>query len=243
MDARAFFKAADRLPVADTKLLLGDGGLLVIAPHPDDESLGCGALIAAAASEKRPIRIIVVTDGAASHPKSKQYSPQRLRAQREEESRAGVTALGVEPEFVRFLALPDGAAPDSGLAADAAVEAIVEEAHKARAASLFVTWRNDAHADHQAVYKLARRAQKKLNGTRLFEYSIWGRDLPRAVDLPTGPSGWRFSVATFRSRKEASIACYPTQVANLIPDDPYRLPAKIIRRAIDLDEVFLEMPP
>jgi LmbE family N-acetylglucosaminyl deacetylase len=243
MDAHDFFKAADQLPHADTKALLGDGGLLVIAPHPDDESLGCGALIAAAADEKRPISIIVVTDGAGSHPNSKQYPSQRLRALREEESLAGVAALGVESGTVRFLALPDRAAPAVGPAADTAVDSIVEEAHKARAAALFVTWRNDAHADHQASYKLARRAQEKLNGVRLLEYSIWGRDLPPEVDLPTAPSGRRFSVEAFRSRKEASIFCYRSQVSDLITDDPYHLPAKIIRRAIDLDEVFLEMPP
>jgi len=243
MDAQAFFKRADQLPLAETTQLLGNGGLLVIAPHPDDEALGCGALIAAAATEKRPIRIIVVTDGAGSHPKSKQYPPHRLRAQRREESRAGVAALGVDAETVRFLSLPDRATPLSGPSADAAVDAIVEEALKVRAKALFVTWRNDAHSDHQAAYKMARRAQENLKNVRLFEYSIWGRDLPPEIELPTSPSGWRFSIDAFHARKQASIACYPSQVSDLISDDPYKLPDIVTRRAVELDEVFLEMPP
>ena len=38
--------------------------LLVIAPHPDDEAIGCGGLIALHGSEGRSVRVLVVTDGA-----------------------------------------------------------------------------------------------------------------------------------------------------------------------------------
>ena len=68
MKSDAFFAAADALPVASLTDLLGDGGAVVVAPHPDDESLGCGALILEAIADKRPVRIVFVSDGTRSHP-------------------------------------------------------------------------------------------------------------------------------------------------------------------------------
>jgi len=67
--------------------------LLVLAPHPDDEVIGCGGLIARHLLAGRQVRVVVVTDGAeAGDP-----------AMREEESRRALAHLGdVVPEFLRF---------------------------------------------------------------------------------------------------------------------------------------------
>lgn len=67
--------------------------LLVLAPHPDDEVIGCGGLVALHAREGRAIRIIVVTDGAEAGSASV----------REEESRKGTEIVGApSPQFLRF---------------------------------------------------------------------------------------------------------------------------------------------
>ena len=66
-----------------------EGGFVVVAPHPDDESLACGGLIAKACAENRPMRVVIVSDGAGSHPNSKACPPDRMRALREEETQAG----------------------------------------------------------------------------------------------------------------------------------------------------------
>ena len=79
--------------------------LIVVAPHPDDDVLGCGALIARVAPHL-PVRVIYVTDGAASHDGSPTYPPQRLRDVREREARRGLRRLGVKTPPL-FLGWPD----------------------------------------------------------------------------------------------------------------------------------------
>src|SRR6476619_3212963 len=67
--------------------------LLVLAPHPDDEVIGCGGLVALHLREGRKVHVVVATDGAQAGD----------AAQRESESRAALALLGnVSIEFLRF---------------------------------------------------------------------------------------------------------------------------------------------
>jgi hypothetical protein len=69
--------------------------LLVLAPHPDDEVIGCGGLVAQHLRERREVRVVVATDGAqAGTPMT-----------REEESRSGLAVLG-EVASIEFLRAP-----------------------------------------------------------------------------------------------------------------------------------------
>ena len=66
MRADAFFAAADALPLGDLDAVIGPGGLVVVAPHPDDESLGCGGFIAESCQRGQPPMVLVLTDGTGS---------------------------------------------------------------------------------------------------------------------------------------------------------------------------------
>jgi LmbE family N-acetylglucosaminyl deacetylase len=52
-------------PSCDNQTLTAYGGLLVLAPHPDDESLAFAGLITAYMRQGKPVRVVVVTDGDA----------------------------------------------------------------------------------------------------------------------------------------------------------------------------------
>src|ERR1700730_3905373 len=83
-----FFASANALPVADLDQIFGTGGIVVVAPHPDDETLGCGGLIALESRLGRNIQVVVISDGVGSHPNSRRYPPDKLRDLREGETRA-----------------------------------------------------------------------------------------------------------------------------------------------------------
>lgn len=219
MRAAEAMTALTRFEFANLSDILGDGGLLVIAPHPDDESLACGGLIAEACAQGRQTAVIVVSDGTGSHPRSRIYPRGRLRALREAEARLAVTALGLPPRCLKFLRLPDRFVPSEGALADAAINQIVSDAHKINASALFVSWRHDPHCDHEAAYRLARAAQIKL-GVAMYEYSVWGAALKSSTPVTQVRSGFRLPIAGHRTRKRRAIAAHVSQTTRMIADDP-----------------------
>ena len=76
--------------------------LLVLAPHPDDEVIGCGGVIGQHVTNRRKVRVVIATDGAAADPTGGDRDAYRIR--REAESSAGLERLGrgIELHFLRF---------------------------------------------------------------------------------------------------------------------------------------------
>src|SRR5262245_52353376 len=85
---------ADAIPYEPARLR-GER-LLVLAPHPDDEVIGCGGVVAQHLRDGRSVRVVIATDGAQAG----------LASVREEETRRGLTILGGNP-VVTFLRFPD----------------------------------------------------------------------------------------------------------------------------------------
>ncbi len=249
MNVDAFLADAGRLPVAPLETILGDagsrGGLVVVAPHPDDESLGCGGLIAEARRLGRDVRLVVVTDGCGSHTHSALYPPERLRALREDETRAAVAELGLAPEHVRFLRLPDAHAPSAGPEAEAAATAILEEADACGAGAVFVTWGHDPHCDHKAAAAIVALAQGLRPALPAFAYPVWGFTLPPDTEVGDAPEGYRLDVTAHRSAKAKAVAAHRSQTTDLIADDPtgFRLAPEMLAHFEGPYEIFLRMRP
>ena len=208
------------LPVSSITAEFSTGPILVLAPHPDDETLGCAGLIAQARATGRTVFILVLSDGTGSHPRSAAYPPARLRALREEESRRAAQTLGLAPSHVGFLGLTDAAVPQAGEAAEHAAQAIAAFAEARRVTSLLTTWRHDPHCDHLAASILGGRAAA-LTGAALFEYPVWGWTLPARRQIEAAePAGFRLDVSASLEVKQRAIACHASQLGQVITDDP-----------------------
>jgi LmbE family N-acetylglucosaminyl deacetylase len=229
----------EHLPEADLVRVVGDR-FAVIAPHPDDESLGCGGMIAEACRRGMPPDVVVLTDGAASHPGSSAYPPALLALIRKRETRRAMACLGLPAHKLHFLNVPDGATPHD----EAGLADIVRDlcAVVADCDTLLVTWRHDPHCDHLAAY-LAVRAAADILSARVLEYPVWGLTLADDVVLPPTPwRGWRVNMAAQLTAKRAAIACHESQHGKLVRDDPsgFVLPADFLSR-FDRDwEILLE---
>src|SRR5690554_4478333 len=140
-------------PVISKSNLSKIGSSLIIAPHPDDESLACGGTIALLRENQYPVHVVFITDGTMSHPNSKRYPSLKLRELREEEATNALTALEVPPSFITFLRLPDStlnALPHSIY--KKANEKIKELIVQIQPNTIFVPWRKDPHPDHIASW-------------------------------------------------------------------------------------------
>jgi LmbE family N-acetylglucosaminyl deacetylase len=243
MHAAAFLAAAEALPVGDLDTLAGDGGIVVVAPHPDDESLGCAGLIAEACARGRSVRVVIVSDGCGSHTHSASYPPDRLRSLRESETLEAVAALGLAPEHVRFLRLPDAHVPSEGPVAEEAAAAIAEAARDCAAGAAFVTWAHDPHCDHKASAAIVAGA--RLGAARLFAYPVWGWSLPEDLEVGAAPEGYRLDVTPHLPAKAAAISAHRSQTTDLIADDPtgFRLEPAMLVRFARPHEIFIAMRP
>jgi LmbE family N-acetylglucosaminyl deacetylase len=222
MTASELLDAARSFPFRPLREQLEDRPFIVVAPHPDDESLACGGLIADACRQGLRVKVIVVSDGAGSHPNSKAYPPDRLRALREEEARRAGAELGLKKEEdMLFLGLGDRFVPSEGAHAERAIAAIADCVRELCASSLFVSWRHDPHCDHQASYRIAREAQGHVREARLFEYAIWGHTLPPSTEVDPIRGGFRIHIdQEILEKKRRAIAAHRSQITDLIDDDP-----------------------
>jgi LmbE family N-acetylglucosaminyl deacetylase len=220
MTAGELLDSARSFPFCPIREKLEGRPFVVVAPHPDDESLACGGLLAEACPHGLRGKVVIVSDGVGSHSKSKAYPPDRLRTLREDEAKRAAAELGLKPADMLFLGLPDRFVPSEGEEAERAIEAIAECAREIGARSLFVSWRHDPHCDHEASYRIARAVQRRAGNLRLFEYVVWGHTLAPSTKVdPIG--GFRIEVShEALERKRRAIAAHRSQTTNLIDDDP-----------------------
>ena len=210
--------------------ILAPGPLLVLAPHPDDESIGCGGLIALATERGREAHVAILTDGAGSHPESPSTPPARLRAIREAEARDAVAVLGVRPECLSFLGQPDARAPHDGAAFDAVASALRGLVRRHDVATILTTWRHDPHCDHEAAAKLAAAVAREM-GIAHLAFPVWGWTLPADQPLAASPPrGARLDISAVLPAKRRAIAAHVSQTTTLISDSPYgfQLPAEFL---------------
>jgi len=160
--------AALHLIEAETLVPQGSRAV-IIAPHPDDEVLSCGGLMQQLARLGRPMQLISVTDGSASHPGSQRWNPPRLSIIRPQESVESLRRLGL---LLRSLKWIRGGFPDSEVANHELKLCEFLIRYLRSSDVVFTTWRHDGHPDHQAVGRAAAAAAF-VAGARLYEMPIW----------------------------------------------------------------------
>jgi LmbE family N-acetylglucosaminyl deacetylase len=213
--------------------------LLVLAAHPDDETLGAGGLIHTASRLGTAVDVLVASDGAASHPRSSTHSPQRLARLRRAEAEQAIAELAPAAR-VRFLGLPDGSLTGQHRTLITEVRSLLGSG-----SWLVAPWIGDRHPDHEAC----GQAALALGGEALacWQYPIWAWHWaePDGASLPW-PQLRRMDLdAAAGAAKHRAIRCYASQHRPLseLPGDEAILPAHVVAHFRRPYEIFIGSAP
>lgn len=199
-DAWAAWPELRRLPVAHPRAWRS---VVVVAAHPDDEVLGVGGTMAMLAAGGVRLRLIAVTDGEGSHPAADPAVTARTRAA---ESATALDRLGARNIEVVRLRLPD-----TGLAGreEELVDILREQCGGFEVC--LAPWEGDAHADHEAAGRAARRA-----GQNVLTYPIWMWHWAQPGDqrVPWRRASQVVLPGDVATRKQAAIQAFTSQLTD-----------------------------
>lgn len=179
---------------------LGGSSIVAVAPHPDDEALGCGGTLALHAERGDSVTVVWMTAGERGIPGRDPVETAHIRRS---EARAALAALDVRDG--RFLDLPDGSVgAHHGLGTDALGRVLAECAPDV----VFAPHRDEAHPDHAATAAIAIDALRRHRDDNviLLGYEVWS------------PVGWPHhseDIDAVFERKIAAVECHRSQTAQV----------------------------
>jgi len=198
--------------------------LVIVAPHPDDDILGCSRLLAAARRARWRVAIIALTDGQASHPNSLRWPARDLGRLRRAEMRRALARLGAASVPLRYMGWRDGS-----LAADGSSLRLRFVLRSFGATDVAVASPRDHHPDHKAAWLLARAATAQSR-SRLHAYEVWAR-----TDAPVRPC-----FAPGKDARNWAMRAHRSQVTPYIADDPdgFVFDRQVLRRILNAPETL-----
>ena len=213
--------------------------VVVLAAHPDDESLGAGGLLARASAGGLDVVVVVATDGEASHPASMTHSAGRLAELRRAEEEAAVGQLGADIQLIT-LGLPDGGLQNHQHTLTAT---LVELVRDGRGTLLVAPWRRDGHPDHEAAGRAAAAAAVRTSST-LREYPIWWWHWATPDETPWAELRELRLMGPERRAKVRAQAAHVTQVTPLSdrPGDEVLLGADFLTHFEGDRELYVATP-
>ena len=229
------------LPRISHAELTGGQKIAVVAPHPDDETLGCGGLLAASFASTGA-HVVCVTDGSASHKPSPAWPAGALADTRRQELYDAVAALGGTKTDVTWMGLPDGrlylSSPDQ--LADRLLASLI----CIGASCIFVPALEDHHEDHKAIATAAKLLRAKMPDCRFYVYPVWSRfDDPLFYESIAEFSPVCLDTTRFRTAKRAALFSHASQMGKVLPPDTegFVMPPAFIELFLTNHEIFWAM--
>jgi len=148
--------------------------MLIVAPHQDDETIGCGGALALQVRAGRAAHIVILQDGADVH-EELGMARETLVSLRNEESRRAAAVLGLpSPRFLNHANL-EAEAPK-------VIEELSETIAAVHADAVFVPFLLDGHPDHRTANYILAQALKTIGwNVRVLGYEVWGLTLPNVL--------------------------------------------------------------
>jgi LmbE family N-acetylglucosaminyl deacetylase len=207
------------------------GRIVVVSPHPDDETLAVGGLLHDLANLGWRGILVAVTDGERAYP-----DVPALGAIRQGELARALRHLGLtEAAAMIRLGIPDGAVSRHASALAAHLSPLI-----VRASWVLAPWPGDGHPDHEAAGRIAAQVAHELGvPARFFPVWLWHFMEPRstaAAELLARAERWSLSAPALAAKREA-LGAFASQCDGLL--GPPILPPHVLNRFRRSFEVVL----
>lgn len=140
----------------------GSESLLVLSPHPDDETLSVGGLIAAQRESGMRVQLVAVTDGENAYTDNEGLAERRIVEQTDAAERLGIR----QDDIVRLRLTDSGVTAQQATLFHRLAELLSPQTH------LLAPWPGDFHPDHEACGRVAQALGRHF-GCRLTFYLFW----------------------------------------------------------------------
>lgn len=192
------------------------GPVLIVAPHPDDETLGCGGLIAQRRSEGRRVVAAVLTDGRALLVRFgilTDPTPEEVSRLRKDETRRAFKILGGDPADLRFLDFENERLVQQKAEAVAKVAQILRELTPAE---VYVTSPFESHPEHVAANSIVREACAAVGvNPTIYEYTVSRKKGQPPQIAPRREH--KVDVSAQRAREKEALAQFRSHLGILSP--------------------------
>lgn len=208
----------EKLQLQGTPFKLSNHTALVFAPHPDDETLGCGGFIALKHILGAQVEVIILTDGSACFGPLPPATAKALAERRAEEAVHAMQALGVPKTQIHFLNQPDGQLSSlTSSERNNLLVQLIELLELYRPQEILVPHQLDNTADHEVTFDLVLLALKTTSLKPLIlQYPIWRFWNGPLLDIkipftPDLKDIWRLDISRVLEKKREAFACYESQ--------------------------------
>jgi LmbE family N-acetylglucosaminyl deacetylase len=207
--------------------------LVLVAPHPDDETLGFGATAATLRARGIDVQVVSASDGGGAVPGLSRVEREWLEGARCAELHRATEILGLDAPIC--LGLPDGRLSDhESVLTDRLADLLATGPKGTWCAA---TWRGDGHPDHEAVGRASAEAAERT-GAALLEYPVWMWHWATPDDdcVPWHRMSRVSLDAGAIERKECAIKMFRTQLRPYHPEADAILPEGVVRRLLSVGE-------
>lgn len=203
----------------------GDAPMLVVASHPDDETLAAGGLIAAQRARGCDVTVVAVTDGEHAYEDNA-----GLAETRREEQACALKRLGVAREKIVRLGLTDSGVAQQEAELVEKLRALVKPGMQ-----VVAPWSGDFHPDHEACARAAKAVTESVGATLVsYFFWTWHRGTVATLD-GVELCAFALSEAEMVAKREA-LACHVSQLEHA--PEPEILPEDLLWPARMAFEVF-----
>jgi len=219
--------------------------VIVFAPHPDDETCGCGGTVAKKISEGYDVFIVIMTDGRHALSEAlgiySNPTPSELKEIRKKEVKNATKILGVPEENLLFLDFEDGTLRKVEREAQEKIMKILRE--NSNPMEIYFPYEKDCHVDHRVTNRIIRNSIRELgvNATG-YRYTVVRSNARIGPWIDTFFNLFkhnmiRVNVSEFLPLKEAALNEFKSMIS-IISDRQKKPLEEKVRRFLKKEEIF-----